>query len=364
MSILHICCNYAGTSVFADLFAALARAGVSQRVYVPEKRREDMGKNVPEGVPVTYSLIVKPWDRVFYYTKARRAAPDLRARMPLEDVTLVHAHTLFTDGGIALRLGLPFVVSVRFTDIEYFYKYMPHLRAQGERILRAARRVVFLSPVAREKVLSLYVKDRAAIGEKCVVIPNGIDAAWLDGQARPAPTGEVRVGFSGKLTARKQPLEALAAARRFAQESGRRVRFAVAGDGELRERLLHAQGAQALLDYRGRLSGVQEMKVFYASCDVLLVPSTAETFGLCYLEAMSQGVPVLYTRGQGFDGQFPEGEAGFSVRAGDIQEMAARIADCLEGYAQRSARCVKLGGQLEWTRIAARMLDVYREVGA
>lgn len=363
MSILHICCNYAGTTVFRDLFTYLERAGVKQRVYVPEKHPHDMGKYAEAPFPVTYSLIVRAWDRALYYTKARRAVLDIREKMDLSDAALVHAHTLFTDGAMAYRLGLPYVVSVRFTDIEYFYRYMPHLRAYAEKILRAARRVVFLSPAAKEKVLSRYVKERAAIEEKCVVIPNGIDAAWLDGQTHSAPQDEIRIGFSGKLTARKQPLRALEAAAAYAKESGRQVRFLAAGDGELRKRLLGAPQAE-LLDYRGRLNGMDAMKQFYRECDVLLVPSTAETFGLCYLEAMSQGTPVLYTQGQGFDGQFSEGDAGFHVDASDVHDMARRIGDCLKDYEARSARCVALSRELEWSGVAARVKKLYREVGA
>ena len=364
MKILHICCNYAGTTVFRDLFTGLNRAGVAQVVYVPEKRPADMGRYGQTPFPVTYSLIVRPWDRALYYTKARRAVPDLRRRFDLSGITLVHAHTLFTDGAMAYRLGLPYVVSVRFTDIEYFYKYMPHLRGYAEKILHAARRVVFLSPVAKEKVLSRYVKDRAEIEAKCAVIPNGIDAAWLDGQARSVPQSEMRIGFSGKLTARKQPIRALEAAALYAQQSGRSVRFLVAGDGEMKERLLAAPQAKALLDYRGQLSGMNAMKAFYRECDVLLVPSTAETFGLCYLEAMSQGTPVLYTKGQGFDGQFAEGDVGFHVDASDVRDMARRIGDCMEGYKARSARCVALSRALEWSGVAARMAKLYREVCA
>lgn len=362
MKLLHICCNYPRTTVFRDLFTQLHAAGLSQHAYVPEKEQAMMGKYGEVDFPLTYSLIVKPWDRALYFTKSRRAAPDIREKIDLSGVTLVHAHTLFTDGGIAYRLGLPYIVSVRFTDIEYFYKYMPHLRAHAEKILRGAKRVVFLSPVAMEKVLSRYVKDRAAIEKKCLVIPNGIDGAWLDGQARTLTQGEVRIGFSGLLNARKQPLKALEAAALYAKESGKKVRFLVAGDGELKDQLLSAPQAKDLLDYRGRLNGRDAMKAFYRECDILLVPSTAETFGLCYLEAMSQGVNVLYTKGQGFDGQFPEGAAGFHVDCADVQDMVRRIADCVEGYEARSQRCVTLSRELEWQRVTSRVMEMYREV--
>ena len=47
MSLLHICCNLAGSTVFPQMFEALAAQGISQQVFVPEKRPEDMGKNLP-----------------------------------------------------------------------------------------------------------------------------------------------------------------------------------------------------------------------------------------------------------------------------------------------------------------------------
>ena len=35
MSLLHICCNLAGSTVFPQLFEALAAQGISQQVFVP-----------------------------------------------------------------------------------------------------------------------------------------------------------------------------------------------------------------------------------------------------------------------------------------------------------------------------------------
>ena len=76
---------------------------------------------------------------------------------------------------------------------------------------------------------------------------------------------------------------------------------------------------------------------------------------------MSQGVPVLYTLGQGFDGQFPEGAAGYSVACGDVNEQAARIAQTLDGYADRSARCVQLAKGYAWPVVAARWMNLYTD---
>ena len=102
------------------------------------------------------------------------------------------------------------------------------------------------------------------------------------------------------------------------------------------------------------------MRDFYESCHLFLLPSRAETFGMVYLEAMSRGLPVLYTRGQGFDGQFPEGEAGFAVDPGDPRGIARAALAALEGYEARSARCIQLASSLCWGNVVERVAECYR----
>jgi len=378
VKLLHVCCNYATTDVFERLFSELAKTGLDQRVYVPEKRAAHMGRNLPEDAayPVRYSLIVRPWDRLLYHTKARRAAPDLARHYGLKEAGhgpyQIHAHTLFTDGGVAYRLhkryGIPFVVSVRFTDLEFFYRYMPHLRGHALRILRAARCVVFLSPAYRQRLIDRHVPAplREALWAKSAVIPNGISPDWFDGAAvRSWKAGQpLVIGFAGKLEERKQPLRAADAVLALqALLPGTPVSLRVAGAGplerELRAHRLARSGAMTLL---GRLEGARAMRDFYDGCHLFLLPSRAETFGMVYLEAMSRGLPVLYARGQGFDGQFTEGEAGFAVEPRDPAGIARAMLAALDGYEARSARCIELAASLQWDKVAGYMAELYRSV--
>ena len=88
----------------------------------------------------------------------------------------------------------------------------------------------------------------------------------------------------------------------------------------------------------------------------------AETFGMVYLEAMSQGVPVLYTRGQGFDGQFPDGQVGYPVICRNISSQADalhRIAE--EDYEAMSSRCLEAAGSLSLPRVAGMWMQLYGE---
>lgn len=367
MRLLHICCNLAGSTVFPQLFEALKEEGVEQDVFVPEKREGDVGKNEPCGVKTHWALTVKKSDAVFFFRKAQRSVPAIRKTVDLTEVKLIHAHTLFTDGSIARRLsrqtGIPYMVTLRYSDIEAIWKYEPHLRPMARRILRDAAKVVFLSGASREKVLCgwLDAKDRAAIEPKTAVIPNGIKPQWLTGEARGALGNPVRVGFAGLLNERKRPMDALGAVHAANDvQKERKFVLRACGSGPLEEdfKAALADGDE----FVGRVQGMEAMKEFYAGCDVLLVPSKAETFGMVYLEAMSQGVPVLYTRGQGFDGQFPEGEVGYSVPCGDVNAQAEKLLDVVKDYPARSARCIEHAQDYAWPVVAKKWTSLYREI--
>ena len=360
--ILHICCNLAGSTVFPQMFEALKGEGLEQIVFVPEKRRKDLGKNEPQGVETYSALTVKRSDALFFSRKAKRSVPAIENGIDLGRVKLIHAHTLFTDGSIALALhekyNIPYIVTLRYSDIEAIWKYEPHLHGMARRILRAAKRVVFLSSAARDKVLAKWLsgRERAMLSPKTAIIPNGIKPEWLDGTARESCENPLRVGFAGKMNKRKRPLDALAAVHRACEEGMPCVLRAV-GEGKLTDDLvagLHEGDA-----YLGVARDMEAMKRFYAGVDVLLVPSSAETFGMVYLEAMSQGVPVLYTRGQGFDGQFEEGEVGFSVVCGNVKQQAQMLGDMANEYAQRSARCIDRAKDYAWPIIAKKWMELY-----
>ena len=367
MSVLHICCNLAGSTVFSQLFEALRDEGLHQSVFVPEKHAQNVGRGAPEGVPTHWAMTVRRSDALLFFRKAQRSVPAIEKEIGLSGVELVHAHTLFTDGGIAHALhrrhGIPYVVTLRYSDIEAIWRWEPHLRPMARRILADAARVVFLSPSARDKVLCTWLRGEAreVVAAKSAVIPNGIRPEWLDGQPRKALGDPVRVGFAGLMNRRKRPLDALAAVHAASDAGIRRYVLRACGDGPLRAQLEQAlrPGDESL----GRVQGMEAMKRFYAGCDVLLVPSGAETFGMVYLEAMSQGVPVLYTRGQGFDGQFPEGEAGYSVVCGDIAQQARALEQATQDYARRSARCIELARGYAWPSVARQWLALYRTAG-
>ena len=102
-----------------------------------------------------------------------------------------------------------------------------------------------------------------------------------------------------------------------------------------------------------------ELVLQYRESDVFVMPSRYETFGLVYAEAMSQGLPVVYTRGQGFDGFFRDGEVGRAVKGGEIREIASSIKECYERRAEMLATCIRAAGTFDWNSISDCYCQLY-----
>ena len=83
---------------------------------------------------------------------------------------------------------------------------------------------------------------------------------------------------------------------------------------------------------------------------------------MLYSEAMSQGLPVIYTRGQGFDGQFADGEVGYAVDCFDANEIADKVIDTVNNYEDVSKRCIKLCGEFDWDKLGKQYRDIYLNI--
>jgi len=84
-------------------------------------------------------------------------------------------------------------------------------------------------------------------------------------------------------------------------------------------------------------------------------------FGLVYPEAMTQGLPVIYSKGQGFDKQFVEGTVGYLVNSKNEEEIADRIIDIMGNYETISRNCIQLSDKFDWAKIAGEYERVYQE---
>ena len=87
-------------------------------------------------------------------------------------------------------------------------------------------------------------------------------------------------------------------------------------DHDIRERVLF-------------LGNVPNLEEVLSSCDLFLLPSETESFGMSALEALASEVPVIATDTGGLPELIIDGEVGFLLPVGDIDAMAERAIQIL-----------------------------------
>ena len=89
--------------------------------------------------------------------------------------------------------------------------------------------------------------------------------------------------------------------------------------------------------------------------------SKPETFGLVYVEALSQHLPIIYAKGQGFDGFYPDGYVGYPAEAGNSEDIANKIELLIKNYAaiERNVEALDLYIDFSWSNIAKKYLSIY-----
>jgi glycosyltransferase involved in cell wall biosynthesis len=108
--------------------------------------------------------------------------------------------------------------------------------------------------------------------------------------------------------------------------------FVIAGDGDDRSRLEELAEERGLADrviFKGAVSD-EELIDLYKGCDVFLMPSRQEGFGIVFLEAMAFKKPVIGGNHGGTPEVVLHKETGFLVEHGDVDDLARRIATLLD----------------------------------
>ena len=73
----------------------------------------------------------------------------------------------------------------------------------------------------------------------------------------------------------------------------------------------------------------------YASCDIFVLPSDQEGFGIVYLEAMAHRKPVVASRAAGAPEVVSEGKTGLLVEHGSRPALVAALAHLLASPERR-----------------------------
>lgn len=364
MRVLHISNDYHNSGVYKTLHDGFLRDGLESVFFVP------MPAQAPESM---LSNVIEPhcfgkWDRFFYMNKQRKIYKHFRAAVEQCRPDLNHGYFLFSGGIHCLwakkEFGIPYVITVQNTDVNTIYRYFIHLRALAWEIIREAEQVIFVSEAYRSFTLEHMVprKERQAQKSKFKLLPFAVDPFWTehtDPRRRTAPEGKLRLLTAGVVTPLKNQL-CTAEAVRILRQKGIDAELVVVGAG------VDQQIDQKLrqMEFVRRIEKIpkEELIEEYRKADIFVLPSLTESFGLVYAEALSQGVPVIYSAGQGFDNQFPEGVVGYHVDARDPDAVAEGICRVLDRYEQIQMHCAEASRRFSRDTVCALGEEYYQQV--
>ena len=189
--VLHVCSNR--NPIYVNLWDELIENRIDLSVFHFSNKRVGMPEpgSIYDKEYIDTSLPFSNIDRWFFFNKEKKVMRALKNRLSGKSFNMIHAHTLFSEGYLAYKLhkesGIPYIVAVRNTDINVFFKYRKYLHGLGCEILKNADRIIFLTSVYEQKLFDKYIpkKFRDELKSKIVIIPNGIDSLFLNNMAQP-----------------------------------------------------------------------------------------------------------------------------------------------------------------------------------
>lgn len=371
--VLHVCSNR--NPIYVNLWDELIENRIDLSVFHFSNKRVGMPEpgSIYDKEYIDTSLPFSNIDRWFFFNKEKKVMRALKNHLYGKSFNMIHAHTLFSEGYLAYKLhkesGIPYIVAVRNTDINVFFKYRKYLHGLGCEILKNADRIIFLTSVYEQKLFDKYIpkKLRDELKSKIVIIPNGIDSLFLNNMAQPrsrVSDNKLNVITVGMVNKNKNQTYICDQLEKY-QKDNPDIIVSYKNFGIIRfERdkkyaaLLNKYPFAERCEPKSHMELIEE----YRKADIFALLSKTESFGIVYAEAISQGLPILYTKGEGFDTQFDDGVVGHAVDLSKNGDFVQKLESILKDYEGFSKRALEGASKFDWKKIGRRYSELYAEV--
>ncbi|PMP67860.1 MAG: hypothetical protein C0190_02440 [Thermodesulfobacterium geofontis] len=279
------------------------------------------------------------------------------------DFNLIHAHDWLTyTAGLFLKkfYRIPLVTHIHATEFDRALGFGHPIIHEIEYLgLNFSDRVIAVS-----KYTSNIIKEHYKVsGEKIKVVYN----AFLPPLEKPQKFKKFRepvILFLGRLTIQKGPGIFLEFAKKIINTYGKKVRFLIAGAGEMERHLMleaASLGMGTQIMFTGFLTR-QEVESALSMSDIVVMPSPSEPFGLVALEAMSFGCALIVSKQSGVSEII---ENAYKVDFWDVEKMVNIVIDLLENPDKLKESQEKAQEEVQkfrWSDRAEEVIGIYREL--
>jgi len=277
---------------------------------------------------------------------------------------LVHSHDWLVAGAAsraAREIDRPWLVTVHATEYGRHQGWVQnhpqsHIHAAERAMVRRADHVITCSRYMRVHVANVF----GVRPSKITAIPNGVDPRDLEPieadlpalRAHYADPDGLLVLLVGRLVYEKGFHLALDALAPILRRRGG-VRFVVAGTGTAEAELKRQARQLGLADHGVFLGWIGDdmLHSLYRVCDLCIVPSIYEPFGLVALEAMASGCLCVVADTVGL--RFPSRDA--TALRGVLERVLTDDAERAQLIAEAREHVLRF----DWAEVARRTAEVY-----
>lgn len=186
-----------------------------------------------------------------------------------------------------------------------------------------ASKIVAASSFTRRTLI-----ENGVSADKVVVNPYGVDLNVFSPAPRPGSSRPLRFLFLGSVNARKGAPLLLDAWRDLAPNNAELWLVGPLTDSNAR--LIPALAGLRVIGKRPH----RELPGLLQQCDVLILPSYFEGFGLVLLEALAAGLPIIATDSTAAPDLITQGVEGYVIPAGDREALATALERFLTSRAE------------------------------
>jgi phosphatidylinositol alpha-1,6-mannosyltransferase len=331
-----------------------------------------------EGIPVNrYKAHSMPGDMHYVFI------PGLIKAILKSDFDLIHAHSYgyfqVNVSGLNKRLrDTPFVLTPHFHPPWSMWggDKRKKLRKVYDRIfapsvLHSVDRIIGVSHHEMELLQEIISFDTSKIR----YIPNGIDFSRFVPIPKPdrflnkyKPKGNI-ILYVGRLASNKGLEVLISSAPKVLKEHPNTTFVFVGEDEGMKEKLVQQAKKLDVFDNLIFTGHVKDERLFlsaYAACDIFVLPSEYEAFGIVLLEAQACKKPVIGTRVGGVPEAIGDEGAGVVVEYNDPDALAEEINKLLADSKLRKKMGeigrTRVKNNFTWQNVVDQIEEVYKEL--
>ena len=283
---------------------------------------------------------------------------------------LVHAHVALPDGFSAIMLSKafnkPFIVTIHGEDLQITLYKGKGCKKALYKVFKNTRRVIAVS-----NKLKKIAKANIGFIEKIMVIGNGVFVNNLTHDTNKIKTKNYLnqkniLSVSNLITSKGIDFNLQAVALLIDKYPD--LKYQIIGDGPEKDclkKLAVDLGINDRVEFLGRLAHKEVIK-YMAKADIFSLPSWNEGFGVVYIEAMSQGRPVIGCKGEGIEDFVEDRKTGILVKPKNVDSLVKAIdyllsnIDKAQAIGERAQRFILKN--YTWEKNAEKTIKVYKEV--